>query len=194
MKKLLLTIVLTAASISTQAQDYYHAIGFGFIGSINHVIYSDQFENVDSWLVGNAPLVTYKACLGFDISRKQTFGLTAYPSLGGSIGIGGINLSYALPVAAEYYFGDIDDPHFKLGLGATYAKVNYSGDYFSTTTNVFGPTVSTGVQFEIRDKLTEINLNYTYGLTASSAVPSGATVTKDVNHGFAVMVLYMLGQ
>jgi hypothetical protein len=139
-------------------------------------------------------LVTYKASLGFDISRKQTFGLTAYPSLGGSIGIDGINLSYALPIAAEYYFGDIDDTHFKLGLGATYAKVNYSGDYFSTTTNVFGPTVSTGFQFEIRDKLTEINLNYTYGLTASSAVPSGATVTKDVNHGFAVHVLYQLGQ
>jgi hypothetical protein len=194
MKKLFLSIILAGAGFSAQAQDYYHSLGLGFIGSINHVIYSDQFENVDSWLVGSAPLAAYKACLGFDISRKQTFGITAYPSLGGSIGVDGINLSFALPVAAELYFGDVDDNHFKLGLGATYARVNYSGEYYSTSTNVFGPTFSTGFQFEIRDKLTEFNLSYTYGLTRSSAIPTGATVTKDVNHGFAVHVLYDLDQ
>ena len=194
MKKVLCSLILAAASFTTQAQDYYHSLGLGFIGSINHVIYSDQFENVDSWLVGSAPLASYKACLGFDISRKQTFGLTAYPSLGGSIGLGGIDLSFALPVAAELYFGDVDDTHFKLGLGATYARVNYSSEYYSSSTNVFGPTISTGFQFEIRDKLTEFNLSYTYGLTRSSAIPTGATVTKDVNHGFAVHVLYDLDQ
>lgn len=194
MNKVLCSLIFAAASFTTQAQDYYHSIGLGFIGSINHVIYSDQFENVDSRLIGTAPLATYKACLGFDISRKQTFAITAYPSIGGSIAVGDINLSYALPVAAELYFGDIDDPHFKLGLGATYARTTYSGDFISESTNVFGPTISTGFQLEIRDKLTEVNLNYTYGLTSSSVIPSGSTVTKDVNHGFAIMVLYSLDQ
>jgi hypothetical protein len=49
-----------------------------------------------------------------------------------------------------------------------------------------------GYQTEIKDKLIEINANYVYGLTSSPMIPAGATVTKDVNHGFSIQFLYSL--
>jgi hypothetical protein len=195
MKKVLFTVSLVFASFTSQAQDYYHSAGIGFFGAINHVVYSAPlYGNVDSRLVGTMPLMTYKACLGSDVNRKSTFGLTAYPSVGGTLSTAGSNFGFALPVAAEMYFGDVDDNHFKMGLGVSYARITLSSDFYSEISSVFGPTAGMGFQTEIRDKMIEINLNYTYGLTRSATIPTGATVTKDVNHGFSVQVLYSLDQ
>jgi len=58
--------------------------------------------------------------------------------------------------------------------------------------SVFGPSAGIGFQTEIRDELVEINLYYVYGLTSSPMIPAGATVTKDVNHGFSIQFLYSL--
>jgi hypothetical protein len=183
---------LLFGSQTAQAQDFYHSLGVGFFGSVVQYAYSDAFENVDGFLIGSMPLATYKASLGFDISRKQTFALTAYPSLGGTLSRETRNFGFALPIAAEMYFGDIDDTHFKMALGATYARISYDGDYYYQLASVFGPSVGIGYQTEIKDKLVEINVNYVYGLTSSPMIPAGATVTKDVNHGFSIQFLYSL--
>jgi hypothetical protein len=192
MKKVFVTLSLVCASFASQAQDYYQSVGVGLFGAINHVVYTSPLEDVDSRLIGSMPLITYKACLGFDVSRKQTFGLTAYPSVGGTISTAGSNFGFALPVAAEMYFGDVDDTHFKLGLGVTYARVTLSSAFYTEISRVFGPTLGIGYQTEIKDRLIEINLNYTYGLTASPSIPTGATVSKDVNHGYSIQFLYCL--
>ena len=192
MKQLLLALGLLFASQTVQAQDFYHSLGVGYFGSVVQYAYSDAFENVDGFLIGSMPLATYKASIGFDISRKQTFALSAYPSLGGTLSRETRNFGFALPIAAEMYFGDIDDTHFKMALGATYARISYDGDYYYQLASVFGPSVGIGYQAEIKDKLIEINANYVYGLTSSPMIPAGATVTKDVNHGFSVQILYSL--
>ena len=192
MKKVFVTLSLVCASFASQAQDYYQSVGLGLFGAINHVVYTSPLEDVDSRLIGSMPLITYKACLGFDISRKQTFGLTASPSVGGTLSTAGSNFGFALPVAAEMYFGDVDDTHFKLGLGVTYARVTLSSGFYTEISRVFGPTLGLGYQTEIKDRLIEINLNYTYGLTASPSIPTGATVSKDVNHGYSIQFLYSL--
>jgi len=192
MKQLLLSLGLLFTSQTIQAQDFYHSLGLGFFGSVVQYAYSDAFENVDGTLVGAMPLATYKASIGFDISRKQTFALTAYPSAGGTLGREERNFGFALPIAAEMYFGDIDDNHFKMALGATYARISYNGDFYYQVASVFGPSAGIGFQTEIRDELVEINLNYVYGLTSSPMIPAGATVTKDVNHGFSIQFLYSL--
>jgi hypothetical protein len=163
MKQLLLSLGLLFTSQTIQAQDFYHSLGLGFFGSVVQYAYSDAFENVDGTLVGAMPLATYKASIGF-----------------------------ALPIAAEMYFGDIDDNHFKMALGATYARISYNGDFYYQVASVFGPSAGIGFQTEIRDELVEINLNYVYGLTSSPMIPAGATVTKDVNHGFSIQFLYSL--
>jgi len=101
----------------------------------------------------------------------------------------------AMPLAtykASIGFGDIDDNHFKMALGATYARISYNGDFYYQVASVFGPSAGIGFQTEIRDELVEINLNYVYGLTSSPMIPAGATVTKDVNHGFSIQFLYSL--
>lgn len=192
MKKVLVTLSLVCASFASQAQDYYQSVGVGLFGAINHVVYTSPLEDVDSRLIGSMPLITYKACLGFDVSRKQTFALTAYPSLGGTFASTGSNFGFALPVAAEMYFGDVDDTHFKLGLGVTYARVTLSSGFYTEISSVFGPNLGLGYQTEIKGKLIEINLNYTYGLTDSPSIPTGATVTKDINHGYSIQFLYSL--
>jgi hypothetical protein len=98
MKKVFVTLSLVCASFASQAQDYYQSVGLGLFGAINHVVYTSPLEDVDSRLIGSMPLITYKACLGFDISRKQTFGLTASPSVGGTLSTAGSNFGFALPV------------------------------------------------------------------------------------------------
>jgi hypothetical protein len=192
MKTLLLSIGVLFAAQSAQAQDFYHSLGLGYFGSVVQYAYSNSLEDVDATLVGSMPLATYKASLGFDISRKQTFALTAYPSLGGTLGRETRNFGFALPIAAEMYFGDIDDTHFKVALGATFARISYDSYYYTEVASVFGPSVGIGYQTEIKDQLIEINANYVYGLTSSPMIPDGATVTKDVNYGFSIQFLYSL--
>jgi hypothetical protein len=192
MKQLLLSLGLLFASQTVQAQDFNHSVGVGYFGSVVQYAYSDALEDVDATLIGSMPLATYKASLGFDISRKQTFALSAYPSLGGTLSRETRNFGFALPIAAEMYFGDIDDTHFKMALGATFARIRYDSFFYTEVASVFGPSVGIGYQTEIKDKLIEINANYVYGLTSSPMIPEGATVTKDVNHGFSVQFLYSL--
>lgn len=61
MKQLLLSLGLLFATQTVQAQDFYHSIGVGYFGSVVRYAYSDAFENVDGFLIGSMPLVTYKA-------------------------------------------------------------------------------------------------------------------------------------
>lgn len=190
MRKILLSILLLTSG-SSFAQDYYHGIG-----AAGHMLflkesYTNEVGSSSYTGLTSVPLIFYKSTLGFDISRKSNFGISAYPGLGFFVSTqtGGY-AGFQLPIVGEYYIGDIDDACFFFGGG-----FDINGSFRSDAAGgiVMGPHVDLGGQFEFRDQLIGLRLGYTYGVNKPD-VPSGATDYKATRMTFNIGAYYVIGQ
>lgn len=190
MKKIIFSILLLSTG-SSFAQDYYHGIG-----GAGHMLYLKESytnENGSGSYSGisGVPLIVYKATLGFDISRKSNFGISAYPGAGFFVNTqtGGY-AGFQLPIVGEYYMGDIDDACFYFGGG-----FDVNGTFTSGSTGgiVMGPHVDLGGQFEFRDQLIGLRLGYTYGINKPKT-PIGVTDYKATKMTINIGAYYVIGQ
>lgn len=190
MKKLILMAALVMG-FSAKAQDYYQGVGIGWNIGLYHLSYQSPGENYSGTSTLGVPLAFYKATLGFEISRKSNFGISAYPGIGGFISTQyGSQVAVQLPILAEMYFGDIDDRNFNVGAGFAYSGIFVDGDGGS----VLGPQLSVGGQFEFRDQLIGLRGYYTLGINKSKFIPDNATDVTDRKSMFGVAIHYVLGQ
>ena len=198
--KSLAIAALLCASFTSKAQDYYHGLG----AQVNYGLYSLSYTSPSSVYNGTAsaavPGIFYKASLAFDVSRSTNFAISSYPFLGlnanfnsqtGGSGAFGVEL----PILAEFYFGDLDDPCFFLGAGFSAAFLA-SSDVFggATAGPVVGPQLELGGQFNFRDKLIGLRFAYTYGVNNTKNIDSDITIVKDTRSMFSFGGYYLLGQ
>lgn len=187
MKKLFLISVLFIA-LGAKSQDFYHGLGGGILVGTFTQEYTTPFSNVSSTGGAYVPGIMYKATLGFDISRKTSFGVTASPFLGFFLSSQqGSYFGFQLPVMGEYYFGDIDDNCFYLGGGFSYGLL----DDGSVGGSVLGPVLGLGAQFEVRDVLYGLRANYTLGVNKERDVPADWEYTKD-SRGMISLSAYLV--
>lgn len=149
MKKTILILVTTIASLSAISQDYFHKLGVSWNVYGDKTVYdvSGETENLD---VRFMPMVTYQAGFDFEIGDILYFSPTAYPALGSGIitvnGAGGSDiLAFNLPVVAELYIGE-DREYFGGFIGAGF---EYS--WYSSLGSIMGPQFSGGLNFNFGD-------------------------------------------
>lgn len=195
MKKLVLAATFFAAMFSqkAQAQDYYHGIGaqalFGSYG-IKGDLLGQPVDETEYKLV---PSIMYKATLGFELSRRKHFAVSAYPCIGFNYESNEFGSSsyfgYQLPILGELYLGDIDDQNFNIGLGLSYGSISYDAE---SNGSVFGPIINVGGQLEVKDQLLGFRASYTYGLNSDADIKAlGLTESRSM---IGLSVYYVLGQ
>ncbi len=206
MKKLVIAVSLFAAMFTqkAQAQEYFHGIGAQALIGIYSYEYDYTFFDGSGISTGSesglslasVPSIFYKATLGFELSRKTNFAISAYPSLGFNLNsqTGGA-LGYQFPIMAEYYMGDIDDENFNIGLGFSYGFASSTstadfGSGFSAPVigAVVGPTLGLGGQFELSDRLLGIRGSFTYGVNSTPGY------SRDNKFLMTIGVYYPFGQ
>lgn len=172
LKRIVLIIAVAGSMYAGKAQKLTHGLGFG-----------SNYYNVRSELVGFGFGTTtrlnyifgagleYRLSMGFDLSKKASFALSAYPYLGAQLkvyGVGNENilLGAQLPVLAEFYFGpgDVTDEAYFIGGGVNGFHLAFHDDPFTSIQYSFnGLQFSTGGQFYMMGSLMQLRLTYTYG-------------------------------
>ena len=179
-----------ASSVAVKAQDFYHNIGIGYMA----VLYNQEYSisgSTGSYSGGaGGPGLVYNPMLAFDMSGSSSFVLAAYPLLGFALSSveGASALAAELPIAAELFFGDLDDMGGFVGLGF---NMGFAADgYYSGGTG--GPQISGGGQLYIADQLLKARIGYTLGVIKDSSDSAG--FTKDSRSIISLGLLYQLGQ
>ncbi|MGB1037328.1 MAG: hypothetical protein ACPGYY_01695 [Bacteroidia bacterium] len=188
---LFLTLIITLLSLGTTlAQDFYHSAGVG----LSSIMYNQEYTTplTHSSYSGSTatPGFVYNPTLSFEINRKMSFNLAAYPMLGFSVNSReGSSFGIELPVAGELFFGDMDD----IGgfIGAGFAFGSSADDYWSGS--ILGPQLSAGGQLEIQGSVIKGRIGYTIGLNESPE-ESGIVYTTDKRNMLSLSLLYPLGQ
>jgi len=188
MKKIIMGLAFVAMTGIVKGQEYFHAFGI----QANLGFSSEKTETTSSSDVVFVPGVFYKASLAFEINRDMNFAISAYPFLGmmGSLNSqsgasAGTSIGAEFPLLAEVYFGDLDDPCFFVGAGASASVIRST--YGSSS--VVGPQIEFGGQFEFSDRMIGARLAYTYGLNGKSDVVGTKNSSSMVNIG----IYYPLG-
>ena len=186
MKKLVLAVSFFTAIFTqkAQAQDYYHGIGAqALLG-----LYNYDNESTPKLV----PSIMYKATLGFELSRRKHFAVSAYPSVGFNYESNELGSSsyfgYQIPILGELYLGDIDDQNFNVGLGFSYGSISY-GDGFDGT--ILGPVLNIGGQLEVKDQLLGFKASYTHGLNKDANIISSISQSRSM---IGLSVYYVIGQ
>lgn len=197
MKKIIFTFALAAMSFFTHAQEYYHGLGLSYLYYIGSTSYDAPGLTYDGVNVGGVPGITYKATLAFEAGKQSYFAISSYPTLGISFSSGGgsNSLGYQLPLLAEFYTSSPDEPGFVGGAGFSYGfAASDSFDSFGPSGgSVFGPMLSAGGQFDVKDKLIGVRGAYTYGLNKIKGLPAETTVIRDSKSMITLGVYYVFG-
>ena len=192
MKKLLLVITMVTTAFTLRAQEFYQSVGLSYmILTYNQEYKIVGFDEVysNSGYLG-APTITYNPMLAFDLNGGPQLVAAAYPSLGFSFSSsGGDNyLALQLPLAAELFFGDLEDLGGFVGLGLNFGLAGT--DYASGTTG--GPELSAGGQFYAFDNLIKLRGAYTIGAIKSQD-DDGIEFVTDKRSLINLSILYYLG-
>ena len=195
-KNVILACALLCASLSMNAQEYYHGIG----GQYNFGIFNIETQNNSFSGAGSVPGLFYKATLAFPLTKKINLAASSYPFLGLSgnfnsqTGASG-SIGAELPVLAELYLGDMDNGCFFMGTGVSAAFLGVSdpdplfGGSFGGA--IIGPQVDMGGQFNFRNNLVGVKVAYTYGLNNSVSIPSDEVVISDRRNMFSIGAYYL---
>jgi len=188
MKKIIIGLAFVAMTGIVKGQEYFHAFGL----QANFGYTSVKTETTSSSTLVFVPGVIYKASLAFEINRDMNFAISAYPFLGmmGSLNSqsgasSGTSIGAELPILGEVYFGDLDDPCFFVGAGASASVIRSTGG----SSTVVGPQIELGGQFEYRDRMIGARLAYTYGLNTNSEDVTVSESRSMINVG----IYYPLG-
>lgn len=196
MKKVLSLITFVALTSFSNAQDYYHGIGVSYLYYIGTTSYSAPGLEATETVVSGVPGVTYKATLAFEAGKESYFGISSYPTIGLSLNAGNNSLGYQIPIVAEYYTNEPSEAGFIGGAGFSYGfasadNVNDFGGSSGGTT--FGPMLSAGGQFNLKDKLIGVRASYTYGINKIKGLPEGTIVNRDSKSMISLGIYYLFG-
>jgi hypothetical protein len=182
MKKTVLFVFLSL-SFGFFAQEFSQSVG----GQV--LVGTFQKESVfgESNDITLVPGIVYKATLGFELTSNKSFAVSAYPffglyynsNFGGYAGV-------QVPIMAEFYFGEIEDNNFNVGLGLAWGHITQGGSGGS----VFGPQVAVGGQVYFLDRMVGVRTAYTLGLNKSK----DDFYFRDDRRMFSISLLYPIGQ
>ena len=156
-RRILISTFVLSSTLVTYAQHF----NLGYGGNVTYNKYEQTHiyspgqpqDNVESglgWAICLNPFIS------FELGDITTLNISAYPSVGFE-GKGGFwngydfGLAYSIPIAAEYFIGDLEKAGAFGGVGFNYSSLALS-NHLGGSFDVIGPEVSAGAVFRTQKR------------------------------------------